>query len=216
MIPSGGPARKGVGINAILTSHSHSRGMAFSAPRAAIDAFNARASAHDWPFFAAPAGGFARPELAAALALWREKAGSRAMPDRADMTARAMKPFMPNMSLLEGVMVDGRRNYRIRLHGRVLASYSGDHTGKLLHEAVHDERIAGYVAVYDLVIQAGMPLRVTTSYQAPEISYLTGESLVAPLAVPGPTTPIILSVTYPGLRAEAFAVRADAESPRWK
>lgn len=216
MIPSGGPARKGVGLNAILTSHSHSRGMVFSAPRAAIDAFNARASAQDWPFLAAPAEGFARPELAAALALWREKAGSRAMPDRADMTARVMKPFMANMSLLESVTVDGRPNYRIRLHGRVLASYIGDYTGRLLHEAMQSGGVPGYAAVYDLVLQTRMPLRLTISYQAPELSYLMGESLVAPLAVPGSPTPMILSVTYPGPRAETFTGRADATSSRWK
>jgi hypothetical protein len=179
--------------------------MALSAFRAAIDAFNANASAHDWPFFAAPAEGFARSELAAALALWREKAGGRAMPDRADMTARAMKPFMANMSLLQAVTVDGRPNYRIRLHGRVLASYSGDHTGQLLDQAVHDDRFAGYASVYDLVVLTRMPLRVTTSYRAPEISYLTGESLITPLAVPGSSIPMILSVTYAGPRGKRLA-----------
>ncbi|HJW42590.1 MAG TPA: PAS domain-containing protein [Rhizomicrobium sp.] len=179
--------------------------MALSAFRAAIDAFNANASAHDWPFFAAPAEGFARPELAAALALWREKAGGRVMPDRADMTARAMKPFMANMSLLQAVTVDGRPDYRIRLHGRVLASYIGDYTGRTLREAMQGGGVPGYTALCDLAVLTRMPLRVTTSYRAPEISYLTGESLIAPLAVPGSSIPMILSVTYAGPRGKRSA-----------
>ncbi|MGH6683122.1 MAG: PAS domain-containing protein [Pseudolabrys sp.] len=190
--------------------------MAILAFRAALAAFNANASAHDWPFFAAPAEGFVRPELAAALAVWREKAGARAMPDRADMTARAMKPFMANMTLLQPVTVDGRPDYRIRLHGRVLASYIGDYTGRTLGEAMQGGGVPGYAVVYDLVLRTRMPLRLTISYQAPEISYLKGESLVAPLAVPGSSTPMILSVTYPGPRTEAFVGQADAASSRWK
>ncbi|HXC57003.1 MAG TPA: PAS domain-containing protein [Rhizomicrobium sp.] len=172
---------------------------------AELEAFNQRARSRGWPFACAPALDFERCELGAALALWREKARGRAMPARTDMTARAMKPYMTHMSLLERVPAGEGHRYRVRLHGSTLARYSGDGTGKFLEDVVQAERVAGYAAVYDLVLELLQPLRVLSSYQAPEISYLTGESLVAPLALAGSDMPLILSVTYPKPRAERAA-----------
>jgi hypothetical protein len=107
-----------------------------------------------------------------------------------------MKPFMPHMSLLERVGDDGRDRYRVRLHGSVLARYSGDATGKWLEEVVDPSRIGSYLGIYDTVVGLRVPLRVVSRYQAPELDYLDGESFVAPLSVPTSATPIILSVTF--------------------
>ena len=178
----------------MLTVQSHSPGMAAALP--VLKAFNDRAKAAGWPFRCSPAEGFERPQLAAALALWQEKAAGRAMPQRADLTARAMKPFLTQMSLLERVLADGRQRYRLRIHGTALARYSIDGTGKFLEEVVLGDRIHGYIALYDTLIEARVPLRVVSNYQAPEIDYLTGETLLAPLSVPASGTPLILSVTY--------------------
>lgn len=167
----------------------------------AIQAFNNRAKAAGWTFSCGPAQDFRRKELVAAHALWREKSNGRVMPNRADLTARAMKPFMPNMTLLERVSVDGKPQYRVRLHGSALARY-GDSTGKWLTEVVAPERIGAYSGIYDTVLELLVPLRVVSHYQAPEIDYLVGESLVAPLAVPDSETPLILSVTYAEPRAQ--------------
>ena len=189
----------------MLTVQSQSAGML--AP--VLQAFNGRAKAAGWPFHCTPAGGFERPQLEAALALWREKADGRAMPARADLTARAMKPFLTQMSLLERIAVDGVLRYRIRLHGSALARYSGDNTGKFLEDAVDAVRIEGYRALYDTMLAFGAPLRVVSNYQAPEIDYLTGETLLAPLSAPASDTPLILSVTYAKARTE-FAGGIDA------
>ncbi len=167
-----------------------------------LKAFNERAKASGWPFQCHPAGGFERAELNKALELWREKAGGRPMPARADMTARAMKPFLTNMSLLERIEVGGALRYRVRLHGSALARYSGDSTGKFLEDVVQAERFDGYRSLYDALLAHGAPLRVVSQYQAPEIEYLTGETLLAPLAVPAAATPLILSVTYAKPRIE--------------
>ena len=156
--------------------------------------FTVRARAKGWPFACFAAEGFERPELAAATALWHDKAKGRAMPDRADMTARVMKPFLPQMTLLE--RLGGR--YRVRLHGSALARYAGDSTGQFVDDFVRDGRSAGYVALYDFVLELGRPVRVVTHYQIPQISYLVGESLVAPLSGP---QPLILSITYAKPRA---------------
>jgi len=162
----------------------------------ALTALNERQKAAGWTFLCAPAAAFEHAPLTEMCALWREKAGGRAMPARADLTARAMKTFMPHMSLLERVEDHGRDRYRVRLHGSALARYSGDATGKWLEDVVQAERIGSYIGIYDTVLTLHAPLRVISRYQAPELDYLDGESFVAPLSVPTSATPIILSVTY--------------------
>ena len=161
-----------------------------------IQAFNERAKVAGWTFTCEPAQGFERPELAAALAHWREKAGARKMPDRTDMKARAMKSYVSNMSLIERVGSGNNARYRARLHGTVLTRYGGDKTGLFLDEFVPAHLVGCYAGVYDAVLELRAPLRVVSQYQAPQVDYLVGESLVAPLGVPGRDTPLILSVTF--------------------
>lgn len=164
--------------------------------------FNDRAKKAGWAFICGPARDFAHAELAGAHDVWREKAQGRAMPFRADLTARAMKPYLTHTSLLERVAVDGKPRYRIRLHGSALARYAGDSTGKFLEDAVSAQRLESFIVLYDMVLKLGLPVRIVSFYQAPEIDYLMGESLVAPLAMPGCETPLLLSVTYAKPRAE--------------
>ncbi|MBL6854459.1 MAG: PAS domain-containing protein [Alphaproteobacteria bacterium] len=163
---------------------------------AALNALNARAKAAGWGIAASPPKGFEHPRLNDVCALWHDKATRRDMPARADMTARAMKPFMPQMTLIERARDSGKARYRIRLHGSVLARYSGDATGKWLEEVVDAQRVGAFAQIYDTVIALRTPLRILTRYQAPELDYLDGESFVAPLSVPTSGVPLILSVTY--------------------
>ena len=186
----------------MLTAQTHSGDMPALSTKDVFTAFNDRARAAGWPFTCGPAQDFEHAALAAALALWRDKAGARAMPNRADMTARAMKPFLTHMSLLERIALGGAQHYRIRLHGSALARYAGDTTGKLMQDCVAPERLESYTALYDTVLALRLPVRVVAYYQAPELDYLMGESLVAPRAVPNAATPLLLSVTYAKPRAE--------------
>ena len=168
-----------------------------------VQAFNERAKDAGWTFTCLPPSGFDRPELASALALWREKAGTRAMPDRADMTARAMKTYLSHVSLIERVGAGRNARYRVRLHGTAATHYAGDKTGRFLEEFVPHGLVGCYAGVYDTVIEVKAPLRVLSSYQIPVVDYLVGESLVAPLLVPDNDTPVILSVTFAEPRAKA-------------
>jgi len=162
----------------------------------AIGAYNARAKAMGWTLRCAPAAGFRRTELADALDLWRTKADGRKMPSRADMSARAMKPFLRQMSIVERVATEKGARYRVRLHGSKLASYLGDKTGRYLEEVMPPGTAASYAAVYDTMLKLLVPLRLVINYESPKIDYLSGESLIAPLAAPGKASPLILSVTY--------------------
>jgi hypothetical protein len=173
-------------------------------PHPALAAFNARAEAKGWPFSCLPAEAFEKPELAAVCTLWHDKAKDRVLPARADLSARVMKPWLTNMSLIEHLPGKSAGRYRVRLHGSALARYAGDVTGKFLEEVITPAHLAGYTAIYDLVRETRAPLRVISRYVAPEIAYLTGESFVAPVAH-GDGDILILSVTYPKPRAELTA-----------
>jgi len=173
-------------------------------PHPAMASFNARAKAQGWPFSCLPAEAFEQPELETVCTLWHDKAKERSMPDRADLSARVMKPWLTHMSLIEHMPGQGAGRYRVRLHGSALARYAGDVTGKCLEEVITPAHLAGYIAIYDLVRETRTPLRVISQYIAPEIAYLTGESFVAPVAH-GDGGILILSVTYPKPRADLAA-----------
>ena len=185
----------------MLTEQSQGREVPSIDDLAAIRAFNTRARARHWAFTCFAAGDFERAELAAAFATWTDKAGARRMPARSDITARTAKSWMPHMSLLERVDEESGPRYRVRLHGSALTRYGGDSTGRYLDEFVHGGRIHSYTAVYDLVLAQLVPLRVLSRYQAPDISYLIGESFVAPLSRPE-ASPLVLSVTFTKPRTE--------------
>lgn len=173
-----------------------------------MQAFNERAKAAGWTFTCLPPSNFERSELTDALALWREKAGTRAMPQRADMTARAMKAYLSHVSLIERVGAGRNGRYRLRLHGTASTHYGGDKTGLFLEEIVPAHLIGSYSGIYDTVLELAAPLRVVSSYQAPAVDYLVGETLLAPLAVTGKDTPLILSVTFAEARANSLSHRS--------
>ena len=125
------------------------------------------------------------------------------MPARADMTARDLKPYMPHMSLLERVGTGRSARYRVRLHGTMLTSYAGDKTGQFLADFIPAHLVGSYIGVYDAVLELLTPIRLVSHFQAPEVDYLAGESLVAPLSATANASPLILSVTYVEPRAPA-------------
>jgi len=196
-----------VTLNAILTVWTVYYGMQTVAHPDPLKAFNERAKASGWTFTCGPATGFDHPALNHAAALWREKAKGRAMPARSDLTARVMKAFMPHMSILERVGTGKSARYRVRLHGTASASYAGDKTGRFVDEFVPAHLLGSYTSVYDTVLELQQPLRLLRDFQAPDIDYLAGESLVAPLSRPGTSPPLILSITYVEPRSALTARR---------
>jgi hypothetical protein len=165
-------------------------------------AFNAVSRERHGACLCDPSLAFARPELRAVARLWREKAGARAMPLRDDLDARTLKPFLANMTLIERVSDVGHR-YRLRLHGTSLTRYAGDHTGRFVEEMIPREQAASYTGIYDLVLDEGRPLRVVWDYQVPAISYLQGESFLAPVMAADGGANLLLSVTYAEAKSHA-------------
>ncbi len=155
-------------------------------------AFNAKAAKSGWACTCDPTLSFERSKLAMVSTLWRDRASPSRIPARSDFDARALKPVLTNMTLLERV----GSSYRLRLHGTALTRYAGDHTGHLIEDMIPAGLADCYIAIYDLVLREARPLRVLWDYQVPQIAYLQGESFVGPLRDSDDKPNLLLSVTY--------------------
>lgn len=145
-----------------------------------IDALNAYAAAQHWPFRGTTELDFERPELNQLRDVWLAKAAGGHLPYRRDFDARALKPVLTNLLILERVIEDGRRRYRIRLMGSGLVRIWGEGTGRYLDEFIRQEGLTHWYVVYDTVLDAQVPFRFVTQFGAERVNYLTSESFVAP------------------------------------
>lgn len=140
---------------------------------------------------------FDHPDLARLLELWRTKRDAvGALPRREDFSIRSLKPFLKHVSILERVPACPGHRYRIRLQGTMLSHFFGDHTGKLLEDAVPPQLAERWTGIYDAVLEARRPLRMLGTYDTESMNYLVGEALAIPLgngeAAPGS----VLSAAY--------------------
>lgn len=142
---------------------------------------------------------FDHPELNALRAVWEEKAAKSAggLPSRADFDARALKPFLRHVSIVERANnPQGRPSYRFRFYGSALAQRFGEQTGQFLEMSIPPDRLSRWVAAYDAVLEAGAPMRMLSYFSIPRVSYLNGESFSAPLSNEGRKPNTILACTY--------------------
>ncbi|HTQ13051.1 MAG TPA: PAS domain-containing protein [Rhizomicrobium sp.] len=163
--------------------------------RAAIDAFNACSAAEGWEQVCDPALAFTHPDYHALVALWRALAGGRALPVRADMTARVLKDYLPNIAIKERIAREPSR-YRWRLMGTRVAQVIGERTGKLAEEDASPRLIARANANCDLTLLAGEPLRFLGRVLARGKDYLASEALYLPLAGDDGAARFVLAFGY--------------------
>jgi hypothetical protein len=146
-------------------------------------ALNRKSKAQGWPFHFDAALRFERRELNALRDLWLARAADRTAPSRADLGARMLKPYLPNITISERIFVEhGKWRYRTRLSGSTIAETVGDHTGKYLEEQLPADSLPRWTAAYDAVLDGAIPLRLVSDFSVPCLNYLTGEIFIAPLA----------------------------------
>lgn len=142
---------------------------------------------------------FDAPQLNALRQVWEEKSRSAGgLPSREDFDARALKPFLRHVSIVERAMhpSSGRQSYRYRFFGSALAQRFGEQTGQFIEMSVPLDRVTRWIKAYDAVLEAGRPMRFRSYYEIPRVSYLNGESFSAPLANGGRKPTMILAGTY--------------------
>jgi len=148
---------------------------------AAIAAFNAQAEAEGWEQFCDPSLSYEHRDFAAVLALWQAHARGRALPARADMSARVLKTYLPHIALKERVQENPSR-YRWRLTGTRVAQIIGERTGKFTDEDAPPKLAARWNASSDLILAGCTPLRFIGRVLANNKDYLSSDLLFMPLA----------------------------------
>lgn len=161
-----------------------------------VDALNAYAAAQRWPFRGSTVLDFERAELNQLCEVWRAKAAGGHLPYRRDFDARALKPVLTNLVILERVFEDGARRYRVRLMGSELVRVMGEGTGRYLDQTIPQEGLTHWYVVYDTVLDAQTPFRFVTRFGAERVSYLTSESFVAPVLNAAGEPTMLMSCAY--------------------
>ena len=151
-----------------------------------------------WSMRADTALKFNAPELNALRDVWNEKVREvGGLPSRADFDARALKPFLRHVSIVErAVNPAGRQSYQFRFYGSALTQRFGEQTGQFLEMSVPPDRLERWIAAYDAVLDGGKPMRFLSYFEIPRVSYLNGESFSAPLSNGMRKPNTIMAATY--------------------
>jgi hypothetical protein len=147
----------------------------------AAAAFNARADDEDWQQRCDLSLDFRYPEMSAVFEVWKTQARGRAMPARADLSARALKSYLPRVAIEERVQTDPSR-YRWRLIGTQIVQILGERTGKYFEEDAPAKQAARWTASCDLVLGICRPVRFLGRVIVNNKNYLFSDLLFMPLA----------------------------------
>ena len=169
-----------------------------------VAAFNALAKAKQWPIEFEYANAFERAELNKLHALWKTRSEGN-VAERSQLTARALKPFLPNVSIIERESGPANAQYRFRLLGTEIVRMFGEGTGQLLEDAVPPTFVERWTAGYNAVLNASRPLRAVTKFALRRVDYLDGETFFGPLRSESGDVNLILAATYISPRRVAAA-----------
>src|SRR5260221_4605598 len=162
----------------------------------AAEKFNSEATRDGWPIRCDPSLGFVARPLRTALAVWRTAAGDRPWPARADLTPRAMKSFLPDLSIVDVERSNRGLRFRARVTGTNLARTFGNAPGKFLDEVVPSPFLERWQAMLRLALEVGGPVRTTSRVDFREQTYLHVETFYAPLGEPGMAPDAVLIVAH--------------------
>jgi hypothetical protein len=142
---------------------------------------NQKAVQQKWQHFCDPTLAFRDPFYEQFLSLWRNKAGTRAMPAKSELTPRDLKDFLRHIVICQRV-AENPSQYIWRLTGTKVTEVTGDHTGKTFEESVSPALLPRWIECGDLTLDGGQPLRFLGRVQINGREYLDAENLLAPLA----------------------------------
>jgi len=144
--------------------------------------FNDMAIRQNWSQFCDPTLAFTDPAYNQLLGIWRQKANTRKMPARSDMTARDLKDFLRNISMVQREVVDGVSHYRWRLIGTNVTPIVGHQTGKTFEDTIPPEHRSRWIQCCDMILESEQPWRFVGRVHIQDREYLNAEHLYLPLA----------------------------------
>jgi hypothetical protein len=154
-------------------------------------AFNNWAREANWPAVCDPGLNFSASALRHLLTIWREQAGDAPMPHRSRLTARLMKPYLGDISIIERVSADPVR-YRVRLMGTRLTGVLGEMQGRYLDETLAPAVLPHWQRRLGLTLAENRPMRFVSRVDLKGKTYLVSENLWAPLAGDDASCPLVL------------------------
>jgi hypothetical protein len=146
---------------------------------AAIRALNQKAAQTKSHHFCDATLAFSDPVYKQFLSLWKNKAGTRPMPMKSEITPRDLKDFLCNIVVCQRIAPS---QYTCRLIGSKVAEVIGHNTGKTIEESVPSESAARWIECADLILNGGKPLRFLGRVHLKNREYLDAENLFVPLA----------------------------------
>jgi len=124
---------------------------------------------------------------AALRALWSQLRGETRVPLRADFSPELLKPWLPNIVIVEAVGAPPR--FRVRLAGTAAVSFAGrDFTDRFLDDVIPPEHYQATVAPYVHAIESGEPAEddiLRHQFVAPDGTHLPVRRLVMPCSSDG-------------------------------
>ncbi len=133
---------------------------------------------------------FRFPEQHELFNLWSRKRGERRMPERADLDATELRPWLGNLHLLE--VVDGGCDFKYLVYGTQIARYYNvEMTGKLVSTWPAIMRNAAF-ETYTRVIRDRCPYLVSQNEWAPDRLF-ANHRIVLPLSRDGHAVDHILA-----------------------
>ena len=158
------------------------------------DGLNELARRRGWAVLCDATCSFKSESLNSLHALWLSKAEPGDIPQRSEITARLLKPYLKILTLHERVTYpDGSRHYRVRLMGEASTHVAGDTLGKFYDEFLPDASVPLWNAMGDATLGHGAPLRMLIRADELDKSYLVGETLNAPLLASDGSASLVLS-----------------------
>jgi hypothetical protein len=150
----------------------------------AIDEFNAQSLSRNWDLQCLPCDSFDNAMLADLHTVWLTAASGRGAPSRIQLSMRVLAPYLKHLAFVD--RIDGApHRYRIRFFGSVLATITGDHTGKYLDDVLPPDGLEGWTVLYELVIDAATPVRVMSNSLLGGLDHFRAEVYLAPIAAHG-------------------------------
>jgi len=137
-------------------------------------------------------GAFSRLENRKALTYWNSIRGDRQMPDRRDLSPRAMREFLTYVNLVDvRHCSNGVVEYEVALQGAHGAEVFGPLARRRFSAALSEVTARRLSECLDLVRDAGRPVRISSRVTGGGKFWLDSESLFAPLGEAGGVTAIM-------------------------
>ena len=124
--------------------------------------------------------GFRRSETKAAATYWTELCGNRQMPSRTELKPRAIRSFLPYVSIVDLDSQTG--NYTVALQATHSREVFGNLKGRKFAELFPPDVAQRWRDCFDLVCDRPQPVRLSSQVGTQNKLWLQCEALIAPLS----------------------------------